>query len=199
MWKYKGRGVGIPARRAGDLADIRPPHTGPPPTNSHAPWACAPVLLALLLSACTQYPSGGNVRLHLDMVDQPTHRPQNDPRPLPPQSVPLSGWEQPMTRQQAELAPNPVPPTPAALQQAATLFGIYCTPCHGASGRGDGVIAAKMVKPADLTAAKYAASKDGFFYDVMRAGSGLMPPQYENLSPAERWTIVHHIRRLQSR
>ncbi len=104
-----------------------------------------------------------------------------------------------MTRQEAELLTNPVPSTPATLQNAAYLFGIYCTPCHGASGRGDGIVAAKIVKPADLTAAKYVASKDGFFFDVMRAGSGLMPPQYENLSPAERWTIVYHIRRLQSR
>ncbi len=182
MWKCS---VGIPARRVGNLADIRPP--------------CVTVLFALLLASCAQYPSGGNIRLHLDMVDQPAYRPQNDPRPLPAQSVPVSGWEQPMTRQQAELTANPVPPTPAALQTAATLFGIYCSPCHGASGRGDGIVAAKMVKPADLTAAKYVANKDGFFYDVMRAGSGLMPPYYESLSAAERWTIVYHLRRLQPR
>ena len=156
-------------------------------------------VIALLFASCAQYPSGGNVRLHLDMVDQPTYRPQNDPRPLPAQTIPVSGWEQAMTRQQAELTPNPVPATPAAAQRAAALFGIYCTPCHGASGRGDGIIAKKIPKPADLTAPKYAAYKDGFFYDVMRVGSGLMPPQYESLSPAERWTIVHHIRSLESR
>ncbi len=163
-------------------------------------WKCKfPAAAFLLLAGCTQYPSGGNVRLHLDMVDQPTYRAQNDPRGLPAESIPVSGWERPMTRQQAELVPNPVPATPASLANGAALFGIYCTPCHGASGRGDGVVAAKMVKPADLTAAKYLAYKDGFFYDVMRAGSGLMPPYYESLSPAERWTVVHHIRRLQSR
>src|SRR5512146_191169 len=87
--------------------------------------------IALILAACRQYLAGGNVRLHMDMVDQPSYRPQRDPRPLPEGSVPI--------------APSAVPEDPA---RGRTLYGIYCLPCHGASGKGDGLIAARIARPA---------------------------------------------------
>ncbi len=136
---------------------------------------------ALVLAACSQYPTGGNVRLHTDMVDQPSFRPQREPRTLPVGSVP-----------KAEAALQP------SLAEGTKLFNIYCAPCHGESGHGNGVIAAKISKPADLASAKYAAKPDEFFPQVILNGSGLMPPQYENLSETERRSIVLHIRRLQS-
>jgi len=159
-------------------------------------WRCsASALAAVLLAGCTQYPTGGNVRLHLDMVDQPSYRAQRDPLPLAPGAVPR-GAEPVMTRAQAEKLANPVPPGAASLARGQKLFGIYCTPCHGARGVGDGPVAAKLAKPANLTAEKYRAMPDGFFYDVIHTGSGLMPPQAENISPQERWDVVNYLRKL---
>ncbi len=43
---------------------------------------------------------------------------------------------------------NPVPSTPESIAKGSALFVIYCTPCHGASGKGDGLVAAKFVPPA---------------------------------------------------
>jgi mono/diheme cytochrome c family protein len=130
------------------------------------------------------------------MVDQPSYRPQNDPRPPAEGSVPR-GAERVLTREQAEKLANPLPVTAATLARGRGLFGIYCTPCHGASGKGNGLVGAKMPKPADLTSAKYVAMKDGFFFDVIHHGSGLMPPQAESMYPHERWYVVNYIRRLQ--
>lgn len=143
-------------------------------------WRCSVVLAALLLTGCTQYPSGGNVRLHRDMVTQPVYRPQRDPRPLAPGAVPVK-----------------LPEAPPSLEQGRKLFGIYCTPCHGTAGKGDGPLAAKLPRVANLTDAKYLARDDDFFYQTLRSGSGLMPPQAENLSAEERRHVVTYLRKLQ--
>jgi mono/diheme cytochrome c family protein len=153
---------------------------------------------ALLLCSCTQYPSGGDLRLHNDMIEQPSFRPQEDPLPLAKGSIPLGGREAPMTVEEAEARlRNPVPATADSLAKGEKLFGVYCFPCHGRSGQGDGPVASKMTKPANLTDSKYIKRKDGFFYEVIRSGSGLMPPYYEDVSPKERWCVVNYIRKLQ--
>jgi mono/diheme cytochrome c family protein len=140
------------------------------------------IFLALLLSGCTQYPSGGNIRLHLDMVDQPSYRPQRDPRPLPEGSIPL--------------AAEPLPPDP---DRGRRLFGIYCAACHGPAGRGDGPVAAKISKPKDLLAPEILAAKNGHIFNVIRAGQGLMPPLAETMWPQESRDVVDYVRALQKR
>jgi mono/diheme cytochrome c family protein len=166
-------------------------------------WRCSAVLgalAALLLAGCERYPSGGDVRIRRDMVDQPSFRPQEDPRPPAEGSIPVKGWEQPMTLQEAEqrLA-NPTPADKDSLEQGERLYRITCTPCHGVTGVGDGRVAAKMMKAANLTEEKYVRAKDGFIYGVIRNGSGMMPPHAESLSPAERWHVVNYVRKLQRR
>ncbi|MGD0201827.1 MAG: cytochrome c [Bryobacteraceae bacterium] len=157
-------------------------------------------LAAMAALSCSQYPAGGPARLHNDMVDQPSFRAQEDPRLLPPGAIPARGWEMPLTLKAAQRdLRNPVPATASSLAYGGRLFDIYCAPCHGVSGRGDGPVAAKIVKPADLTAPKYISARDGFFYYVMRYGSGLMPAAYESVSADERWFVIHHIRALQVR
>jgi mono/diheme cytochrome c family protein len=131
------------------------------------------------------------------MINQPSFRPQRGPRPLPEGALALTS-EPPMTAVQAAALTNPVQATPASAARGQALFQIYCFPCHGSAGKGNGRVAAKITRPADLTAAKYIASPDGFFYHVIRAGNGaLMPPQAESMSPAERWDVVNYIRQLE--
>jgi mono/diheme cytochrome c family protein len=156
--------------------------------------------LALAAVSCTEYPAGGPVRLHSDMVDQPSFRPQKDPRPLAEGAIPVEGWEPALTREEAiRTLRNPVPLTTVALEQGRQFFHIYCSVCHGDSARGDGPVAAKMTKPANLLDAKYVQAGDGLFYFTMRSGSGMMPSYYESLSARERWEVVHHIRKLQGK
>lgn len=145
---------------------------------SRSEFAALLVLAALAaLAGCERYPSGGDLRIRTDMVDQPSFRPQEDPRPLPPGAIPLAGGEIPA--------------------QGEALFRIYCTPCHGVSGRGDGPVAAKIPKPADLTDPKYAREKDDFFFRVITTGGVIMPPQAESLALAERRAVVQYLRKLQ--
>ena len=65
-------------------------------------------------------------------------------------SLPRSGGEiyhSPAEREAAAARRNPVTATADSVRKGSELFTIYCTPCHGASGRGDGPVAAKFVPP----------------------------------------------------
>jgi mono/diheme cytochrome c family protein len=156
-------------------------------------WRSSALLLVLLLASCERYPSGGDARLHNDMVDQPSYRPQRDPLPLPDGAVPTVGLEPAIARD----ADSPVPATSASVERGRKLFAIYCRHCHGASGRGDGPVAAKISRPADLTAPKYVQGRDGLIYYAIRHGGVIMPPLAEALAPSERWDVVHYVRKLQ--
>ena len=144
-------------------------------------WRSSCLLLALLLAGCEQYPTGGDYRVRRDMVDQPSFRPAEDPRLPAEGSIPIQGSE------------------PASLAPGETLFRITCMPCHGPLGLGNGPVAAKMAKPANLLDQKYRKVEDGFIYRVISMGSGVMPPYAESLSPEERWHVVNYVRKLQKR
>ena len=59
-------------------------------------------------------------------------------------------------------APDGKGETAALVSRGQTLFGDYCTSCHGKGGRGDGVAAASLKRPpADLT--RIAARRGGTF------------------------------------
>ncbi len=155
-------------------------------------WRSSALLFALFLAGCERYPSGGDLRIRRDMVDQPSFRAQRDPRLPPEGAVPVSGLEPTTTRDEAiRTLRNP---TPAAVAEGAKLYAIYCRHCHGESRRGDGPVSAKIAKPADLTAPKYREASDGLFYYTVRYGTPVMPPLAEALSPAERWKIVAYVR-----
>ena len=86
-------------------------------------------------------------------------------------------------------------------------YGIYCTPCHGASGLGNGPLAQKafdgsqrlLVPPRDLTSQ---AAKDlpiGKIYASMKVGvnNGNMPSYASQIPVRDRWAIAAYVRRLQ--
>jgi len=160
-------------------------------------WKFSAFLLVGLLVSCERYPTGGDLRIRRDMASQPSFRAQEDPRPLAEGAV-SSEFEAPVAKADAEKTLiNPVPANPKSAEQGEKLFRIYCTPCHGAAGRGDGPVAPKMAKVANITDEKYVKAADGFFYYTIRYGTEIMPSQAENLSPAERWHVVNYIRKLQ--
>ncbi len=92
---------------------------------------------------------------------------------------------------------NPVRPTGESLKNGEKLYKIYCQPCHGVEGKGDGEVAKRMVPPQDLTS-DYAKSKtDGYLFATIAGGGLIMPAQKKALSDNEIWDIVNFIRKLQ--
>jgi mono/diheme cytochrome c family protein len=83
------------------------------------------------------------------------------------------------------------------MSQGQEKYSIFCAVCHGAAGDGNGV-----TKPYGVLAANYhddrlRAAEDGYLFDVIANGKGLMYGLKGRLSPEERWAIVLYLRALQ--
>ncbi len=122
---------------------------------------------------------------------------------MPVGSIPRTGGELHYSvgeREAAAQRKNPVPATPDSVRKGAALFAVYCTPCHGASGKGDGLVAAKFVPPADLTNPDLQKGRtDGYWQSYMSVGGSVMPSYAEALSAEERWHVVNYLRTLVQR
>jgi mono/diheme cytochrome c family protein len=119
---------------------------------------------------------------------------------MPGGSVARTGSELAYAKEAREAAAartNPVPASAESVAKGSALFVIYCTPCHGPSGKGDGLVAAKFVPPPDLTNPDLPKTRtDGFWQSYLSAGGAIMPSYAEALSPEERWHLVNYVRTL---
>jgi len=161
------------------------------------PRPVLPALAALLCFAVALLP--GCEKIDRDMWDNPAFKAQEAPVRLPPEgSVPTKGTERIPAPAGARTLRNPVKATEWTLAQGKELFGIFCTPCHGETGAGDGPVAKKLVPtPVGLRSGSRAgALSDGELFLVLTSGTGGMPAFRADLSPEERWKIVSYLRTL---
>ncbi len=96
---------------------------------------------------------------------------------------------------------NPLDSTDAAVRRrGAWAFGVFCQPCHGAGGRGDGPIAQRgFPPPPSLLAQRANDMPDGRIYHIIAFGQANMPGHQAQIVPDDRWSIVGHVRELQTR
>ncbi len=122
---------------------------------------------------------------------------------MAPGSLPRTGGQLYYSKEEREAAAarrNPVPATAESVQKGGELYVIYCTPCHGASGRGDGLVSTKFVPPPDLTNADFQKARtDGYWQSYLSVGGAVMPSYGEALTPHERWDVVNYLRTLAKR
>jgi S-disulfanyl-L-cysteine oxidoreductase SoxD len=142
-----------------------------------------------------------------DMMNQPNFKPQEGPmRPFPRRSVPVSGIPtEIIDRDAAEEMSNPYPASPSSISTGRTLFKIYCSACHGITGRGDTPVA-ELIGTVDLTDSDMVGDlTDGWIFGTITFGSAIMPaygvPNEEgeyrgsnDLNVEERWHVVNYIR-----
>jgi len=92
----------------------------------------------------------------------------------------------------------PMPLTEAVVARGKERFDIYCSPCHGVAGDGDGMIVKRGYKqPTSYHDPRLRNERAGYFFDVMTRGFGQMPDYAAQVSPKDRWAIVAYIRALQ--
>jgi mono/diheme cytochrome c family protein len=92
----------------------------------------------------------------------------------------------------------PVPITRETLDRGQQRFNIFCTPCHGPLGDGDGMVARRGFKvPANLHTNRLRHSPPGYLFQVISNGYGAMPDYDNQIHVADRWAIVAYIRALQ--
>ena len=77
-------------------------------------------------------------------------------------------------------------------------FDIFCSPCHGANGDGNGIIVQRgMPAPTSYHADSLRTANDQHFFDVITNGYGAMYSYASRVPPRDRWAIVAYIRALQ--
>jgi len=92
----------------------------------------------------------------------------------------------------------PLPVTAALLERGQDRYKIFCTPCHGLQGDGNGFVAMRGMKhPPSYHIERLRDAPVGYFYDVVTNGFGVMPDYAEQIPPPDRWAIVAYIRVLQ--
>src|SRR6202521_260353 len=77
-------------------------------------------------------------------------------------------------------------------------FNIYCSPCHGRTGLGDGMVVRRGYRaPPSFHQDRLRNASAGHFFDVMTNGFGAMPDYAAQIKAEDRWAIVAYIRALQ--
>jgi mono/diheme cytochrome c family protein len=110
---------------------------------------------------------------------------------------------------------NPLPLTDEVLARGKERFEIFCSVCHGYTGRGGNgaeahgmvgrrwpvVIPSFHVDPTkDAAGNKVANYTDGEIFDVLSSpiGRNTMPSYAARISVEDRWKIIHYVRALQN-
>ena len=84
------------------------------------------------------------------------------------------------------------------LARGQQRYDIYCSPCHGLSGDGDGMIVRRgFPVPPSYHIARLRAAPAQHFFDVISDGYGAMYSYAERVEPRDRWAIVTYVRALQ--
>jgi mono/diheme cytochrome c family protein len=89
-------------------------------------------------------------------------------------------------------------PTPVLLARGRDRFDIYCAPCHGRSGDGNGMIAERgFPHPPTFHSPRLRQAPDAHFAAVIRDGHGAMASYAAQVDQRDRRAIVAWIRVLQ--
>jgi len=92
----------------------------------------------------------------------------------------------------------PFPVTREVIERGQGRFNVYCSPCHGRLGNGDGMIVRRgFRKPPSYHIDRLRQVPNGYIYDVISSGFGAMPDYAAQIAPADRWAIVAYVRALQ--
>ena len=152
---------------------------------------------AWLLTLVFLAPAPANAwSLWTEMINQISIKPQEKPMPFPQRSVPVPGTATMRVQDQESAAAlaNPIKPTAASIDTGKQLYGIYCTPCHGLSGTGNGLVGEKLsVRPFDLTSDGVQSLSDGFIFGYLTFRGTVMPSYANDLSPTERWHVINYL------
>lgn len=175
------------------------------------------VVFAVLLVSCTRDKNHPGYIYYPDMANSPAYKTYSEnpvfeegvtmrlpaagtiPRGHTPYPYGSKSLEE-QTRAGMELK-NPIDLTPEILAEGKRQYEIFCISCHGELGDGNGhLFTSKMfpAKPRNLIDDYLKGKPDGEIFHVITMGSaaGLMGPHGGQISPENRWKIVHYVREL---
>jgi mono/diheme cytochrome c family protein len=91
------------------------------------------------------------------------------------------------------------------MEHGQHAFGIYCAPCHGLSGYGDGIVSKRAesleegtwVPPLSLHQDSVRQRPNGEIFQIITNGIRTMPAYGVQIDERNRWSIVLYVRALQ--
>jgi hypothetical protein len=167
---------------------------------------------ALVLAAaafCALALSGCEEAIRQDMANQPKNRPESPSdffadgrsvRPVLENTVARGAIDNDSYNVPKDFAgfPPAVKVDGKLLERGEDRYKIFCTPCHGLQGNGEGMITMRgMKRPPSYHIDRLRQAPNGYFYDVTTNGFGAMYSYSERITPADRWAIIAYIRALQ--
>jgi Cytochrome C oxidase, cbb3-type, subunit III len=94
--------------------------------------------------------------------------------------------------------PMPLSLSRELLERGRDRYRIYCTPCHGLTGDGRGIVVQRGYRqPPAFNIDRLRAAPVGYFYDVQTNGFGAMMDYRAQIPPEDRWAIAAYLRVLQ--
>lgn len=141
-------------------------------------FAPLPLLLAAAFAGCDPVPGA---RAYAD-----------PPRPSPPHAVSR------LERAAAAEAPSERGVTREVLDRGRERYAIFCTPCHGLAGDGDGrAVQGGVPPPPSFHQEPQRGLDPETIVAAITNGAGLMLPMAERIPPSDRWAIAGYVKALQ--
>jgi mono/diheme cytochrome c family protein len=92
----------------------------------------------------------------------------------------------------------PVPVTMDLMTRGQERFDVFCAPCHGRTGEGNGMIVQRGFRqPPSYHEDRLVNAPPGHFFDVMTNGFGAMQDYSAQVPVPDRWAIAAYIKALQ--
>lgn len=142
-----------------------------------------------------------------DMADQPKDKPLapsdfftdgRSERPLLENTVARGSIENDALFVSKDSNAFPLPLNQQLIERGENRFKIFCSPCHGLQGDGNGMIAMRgMKRPPTYHQDRLRQVANGYIYDVITNGFGAMLSYSAQIPPRDRWAIVAYVRALQ--
>lgn len=161
-------------------------------------FTCA-VAFGLGLAACNP--------IRQDMANQPKNRPLTpsdffpdgrSERPLVENTVAHGSIANDELVVAKESNAFPLELNAALLERGRQRYAIFCSPCHGLQGDGNGMAAVRGMKhPPTYHQDRLRNSPNGYYFDVITNGFGQMLSYSAQVPPQDRWAIVAYVRALQ--
>ncbi len=165
----------------------------------------SPILLGVCAAVFSLAVGGCQIRQ--DMADQPKNRPLSpspffddgrSERPLLENTVARGSIADDDLFVPKESNAFPLPLAPELLKRGQERYKIFCTPCHGIQGDGNGMVSMRGMKhPPSYYDSRLLEVPNGYLYDVVTNGFGSMLSYSAQIPPADRWAIIAYVRALQ--
>jgi hypothetical protein len=167
--------------------------------SKHSLWLTGVAAALFMIAGCDH--------LHQDMGNQPKNKPLSPSdffadgrsvRTPVENTVSRSSMDNDQLMVTKDSTNFPLPVNDALLERGQERFRIFCSPCHGIQGDGNGMIVMRgMKRPPTYHQDRLRQAPNGYIYDVITNGFGQMYNYAAQVPPRDRWAIVAYVRALQ--